>query len=451
LVLRGIAPTPNPNLGPYHSAHGAANVACSADGRGTIQLPPGRYAVLATHGVEYTVDEQEVEVTPDRGATLRATLEHVVDTSGWVAADFHLHAEPSGDSEVPLADRVTTLLAEGLQMAVATDHNHVTDYAPALAALPHEGDLATAPGIEITTREWGHFNAFPYPPAAPLPPFSDAAPNALFAFVRNTARGAIIQVNHPRMGEIGYFDVGKFDVETQSGRDGFSLDFDTLEVWNGFDLANPDALESNFREWLSLVSRGRRWTAVGNSDSHRVVYEWAGYPRTYVRVGDERVDASLVDRVVRGLRQGAVMVTSGPFIELQADGSGPGSTVIAANGAISVSLDVRAPAWIGIRSADLLLDGVVVKHLDLTDPETGATSGPGARLAWRGSIPVRRDGFLVASVHSTSTLERVLPGAHVASGAFTNPIWVDVDGDGDWTAPLAPTDGGSGLDAGARD
>jgi len=451
LVLSGIPPTANPNLGPYHSAHGAANVSCTPDGRGTIQLPPGRYSVLATHGLEYSVDAQEVEVTAARGATLRATLSHEVDTAGWVAADFHLHAEPSGDSEVPLPDRVTTLLGEGIELAVATDHNHVTDYAPALGSLHQESRLATTPGIEITTREWGHFNAFPYPTTAPLPPFADAVPTDLFAFVRGTAPHSIIQVNHPRMGQIGYFDVGKFDPVTQTGRDGFSLEFDTLEVWNGFDLVKPDVLEANFREWVSLVSRGRRWTAVGNSDSHRVVYEWAGYPRTYVKVDDERIDASLVDRVARGLREGAAVVTSGPFIDLDVDGRGPGATVTPTQGAVNVRLDVRAPAWIGIRTADLLLDGVVVRHLDLADVDTGAVSGPGARLAWRGSVPVRRDGFLVAVVHATSTLERVLPGARVPSGAFTNPIFVDADADGHWTAPGVAADAGIERDAGASD
>jgi hypothetical protein len=451
LVLTGIPPTQNPNLGPYHSAHGAANVSCTADGRGTIQLPPGRYSVLATHGLEYGVDEQVVEVTEARGATLRATLSHVVDTAGWVAADFHLHAEPSGDSEVPLPDRVTTLLAEGIELGVATDHNHVTDYTPALASLHQESRLATTPGIEITTREWGHFNAFPYPTTAPLPPFADAAPTALFAFVRGTAPHSIIQVNHPRMGQIGYFDVGKLDPISLMGREGFSLDFDTLEVWNGFDLAKPDVLEANVREWLSLVARGRRWTAVGNSDSHRVVYEWAGYPRTYVRVADERIEASLVDRVAQGLRDGAAVVTSGPFIDLKVEGQGPGASVTPSNGTVSVSLEVRAPPWIGIGTADLLLDGEVVQHVDLADPGTGATQGPGLRLGWRGSVPIRRDGFLVAVVRSTTTLERVLPGARVPSGAFTNPVFVDADADGHWTPPGVAPDAGVALDAGGAD
>jgi hypothetical protein len=135
LVVRGLPPTVNPDLGPHHLAAGAANVACTPNGVGSLELPPGRYSVLATHGPEFDVAEEVVEVSGTGGAMLRLRLSRVVDTSGWVAADLHLHADPSGDSEVSLPDRVTSLLAEGIELAVATDHNHVTDYAPAVRKL----------------------------------------------------------------------------------------------------------------------------------------------------------------------------------------------------------------------------------------------------------------------------------------------------------------------------
>lgn len=447
-VFRGLAPTVNPDLGPYHTASGAANVAYSASGEGSIELPAGRYAVLATHGPEFSIDERVVEVTAERGATLRARLEHVVETAGWVAADLHLHAEPSSDSEVSLGDRVTTLLTEGVEVAVATDHNHATDYGPSVTALGATERLATAVGVELTTPEWGHFNAYPYPLDGPLPPVAEAAPSALFAFVRDVAPKALVQVNHPRMGGIGYFDVGKLDREALSGREGFSLDFDALEVWNGFDLAKPDTLESNFLEWMELVARGRRFTAVGNSDSHRVVYQWAGYPRTYVFVGEESTEGKLWDRVADGLRAGRVLVTSGPFVDLRVAGQRPGALVRATDGKVEVELTVLAADWIGIETADLFVDGAPTLHLDAKAPESAATADDRRRLHWVGSLPVSHDSFVVARVWSTTLLDRVLPGAGALSGAFTNPVFVDADGDGRFSAPRASA---SALDAGALD
>ena len=56
------------------------------------------------------------------------------DSPGWVAGDFHIHAAPSTDSGLPIDKRVFSCAAEGLEVAVATDHNYVTDYAPVIAS-----------------------------------------------------------------------------------------------------------------------------------------------------------------------------------------------------------------------------------------------------------------------------------------------------------------------------
>jgi hypothetical protein len=441
-VVRGVPPTVNPNLGPWHLASGAANVACSENGAGSLQLPPGRYSVVVTHGPEYTISEQEVEVGVAQGATLRATLSHVVDTTGWVAADFHLHAEPSGDSQVSLHDRVVSLLSEGIDLAVATDHNHITDYGPTVAEMAAGEQISTAPGIEITTRDWGHFNAYPYSPKNPVPPYAVAAPDKLFEFVRATAPGVVVQVNHPRMGDIGYFNDGKFELDPPHGKPGFSLDFDTLEVWNGFDLAKLAVLDSNMEEWMALLARGRRYTAVGNSDSHRIVYEWAGYPRTYVKVDDDRPGQVKIEAVAEALRAGRAIVTSGPFIDFHVNGQGPGALVRAADGTVSLDVEVRAPPWIGVERAEILLDG---KLALLVNSNVPAGADASTKLRFIGGLPVNRDCFVLVRVHGTTTLARVLPGTSVVPVAFTNPVFVDVDGDGKWTAPDLGVDAGAGA------
>ena len=126
-----------------------------------MELPSGRYRVTATHGLEYTIDEQEVTVTAGQGATLRALLERVVDTTGFIAADFHVHQLPSSDSSIELPDRVVSLLAEGVEFVAATDHNHVTDFTPAIEQLGAGGLLSATTGVEITTPTWGHFTRSP--------------------------------------------------------------------------------------------------------------------------------------------------------------------------------------------------------------------------------------------------------------------------------------------------
>lgn len=439
IVVRGVPPTANPDLGPLHLASGAANVACTASGAGSVELPPGRYSVLATRGPEWDVAEELFEVSETSGATFRARLSRVVDTSGWVAADLHVHADPSGDSEVPLPDRVASLLAEGIELAVATDHNHVTDYAPAVRALHASERISTQPGIEVTTRDWGHFNTYPYPLGAPLPPASELAPRELLPWLRSAAPGALIQVNHPRMGDIGYFNQMALDAHGSSSKAGATLDFDLIEVWNGFDLAELARLDEGLAEWMRLLALGRRYTAVGSSDSHRIAFQWAGYPRTWVRAEDARPGAIEWSSVAAALRAGRAQVSSGPFIELRVGGEQPGALVRAEQGKVGIELEVRAPPWMSVERAEIFSGGQRVLHVEPRQPEHALGAGPKARLRFTGTVPVERDTFVLVVARGSSTLDKVLPGVNVVPVAFTNPVFVDADGDGRFSPVAQPS------------
>ena len=46
-----------------------------------------------------------------RPAQIVATMEHVLDTPGYIAADFHMHADPSLDSDLSLETRVAAAAA----------------------------------------------------------------------------------------------------------------------------------------------------------------------------------------------------------------------------------------------------------------------------------------------------------------------------------------------------
>ena len=84
-----------------------------------------------------------------------------MDTTGWISADFHVHAQHSHDSGVLLADRVRTMAAEGVEFFASTDHDYLVDYTPTIEALDLEPWVQSAVGNETTTVEVGHFLAFP--------------------------------------------------------------------------------------------------------------------------------------------------------------------------------------------------------------------------------------------------------------------------------------------------
>jgi hypothetical protein len=450
LVIRGIGGTRDPKLGPRWSARGADNIVYTAGGEGAVELPVGKYRVTATHGIEHSIAVEEIAVAEGKGAVLRATLARELETPGWTAAEFHIHAEPSFDSSVTLPDRVTSLLAEDLGFAAATDHNVVTDYGPAIAQLGAAAEVGSARGVEVTTEDpqWGHFNVWPYPADAPIPPFAGQTPRALFAAIRAAAPDAILQVNHPRMMEynIGYFGIGGLDSATGAAASpDYSPDFDAIEVWNGMNNNGMEVTQGNLAEWFDLLNLGERYTAIGGSDSHVLIYQWAGYPRNYVRVAETDGPPEPA-AVAAAVRAGRVQVTSGPVIALAVGGGGPGDLVAAKDGRVQVDVEVEAASWIDVDGVELWVNGELAGEGALALGKAGrAVRG---RLSVR--LPVDRDVWIAAIARGDEPLTAVLPFTELTAFAFTNPVFVDADGDGLFTAPKA-RGGEAGSDAGAED
>jgi hypothetical protein len=427
---------------------------------------------VVTRGFEYSIHEQRISVASDVGASVRAGLVRMLDTSGWIGGDFHLHAAPSFDSAVPLEDRVISLAAEGVQFAVATDHNHVTDYTDAVRTAALESRLAVSSGIEVTTKNWGHFIAFPYGIDQAPPPFEGVDPGFIFSTIRENAPRSVIQVNHPRMEHIAYFarlQVSESTVAAgdgprplesreQAGNDeseadarpglgqlgrqlmapppGFSFDFDTIEVINGFELGKPEVMLRNIADWFALLNIGFRYTAVGNSDSHTLVHQWAGYPRTYVKVETSDLAKLRPDEVASALLYGRAQISNGIFLDVTANKTaGPGDELVLGSNRLGLRVLARAAPWVSVDSAEVWVNGV-------KRSETRKTAAPHAvnRIQWVTTLDLNVDSWVVVAARGDVELGAQLPGAKGNPFCLTNPIFVDVDGDGVFRAPLAEED-----------
>ncbi|HMB70942.1 MAG TPA: hypothetical protein VKU85_16625, partial [bacterium] len=185
------------DLGPDDRAEATEDVAYLALGEGEIRVPSGAYDVYVSRGIEYGLYHEQVDVPSGGMATLHATLHPEVDTSAWISADFHLHSAPSSDTPLPVPGRVASLVGEGVEWAVATDHNMVTDYSPVIESMGLTDWIRSSVGQEITTRSpsFGHFNAWPIRPGSPPRPFEGLDPEALFAGARTGPDDEIVQVN----------------------------------------------------------------------------------------------------------------------------------------------------------------------------------------------------------------------------------------------------------------
>jgi hypothetical protein len=442
VIVRGILGTPTPATLHCESpgAFVARNSVYITSETTRIPLAKGSYEIVVSAGPAYSIHREELRIEAGTAIQIRAGLKRLIDTAQFTACDFHLHAAPSPDAPVDLAARVASLAAGGIELAVATDHNAIADYAPAVHALGLDTRLATVIGDEVTSQgknKWGHFNAFPLGKSesyyTAVPPYFNLTPETLLAGAR--AFGAqLLQVNHARMDpQIGYFDLVHFRSSDGAADSSFSANFDILEVHNGLWLSRPDKVREGLRDAFGLLRLGKRTTVTGNSDSHKLFVEQAGYPRTYVevpaypRIGREA-------RVIAALKRGATTVSAGPLVEVRVEGLGPGGVVkLPRRGTVRVWIRVSAPAWVPVDAVDVIVNDATVLHFG------DIRRADGIRFERSVSIPIKQDSGLLVWASAQAPLPHVLDQPGAAALGFTGLVYIDADDDGKVQIPAAST------------
>jgi hypothetical protein len=153
------------------------------------------------------------------------------------------------------------------------------------------------------------------------------------------------------------------------------------------------------------------------------VYQWAGYPRTYVRVLDDRPSAASPGEIARSLIAGHAVVSNGIFIMVLANGkAGPGDLV--SGGRVALQVSIRAPDWVDVRSIEVYVNGVLsVTH----------SVPPGddpLRAQWETDLELANDSFVVVVAKGDNAMRDTLPGKWIRPFGFTNPVYVDANRDG---------------------
>jgi hypothetical protein len=424
----------------------------------SVIVPAGRYRVHGLRGPEHGAASVRVEARTGETAPLAmAPPERWTVTPGWIAADLHVHAAPSDDSALPLRDQALAFYAAGAEVIVATDHDHVTDYRPVLDDLGLRGELASVVGVEITSNllsdaaphTIGHSNAFPLP-YRPLE-FRKGAPvhegrrlRDVIATLRETPGSRLLQLNHPRtdgapkdnaffthLGHVGEpFDPARpLDalpnrslIERDPATGLRDLDFDALELLNGPSLERYRRVRA---DWFALLLQGEIRTATANSDSHRRT-EVAAFPRSYVAMEDDDPARFDEEEFVASVRNGRVWGTTGPLLEVRLGRAGIGDTFAGRQGSLEVR--VEAAPWVPVAELRVYQSARLVYA-------TPVARGDRVRVPLR----FEQDAFVTVEVEGPveGVYAAMLPS--FTPFAFTNPIFVDADRDGTWSAPgLAP-------------
>jgi hypothetical protein len=508
---------------------------------GEVPIEPGRYRIVVSHGPEYSIDAIDVTVGTGTPTEVAARVARVIDTTGFIAGDFHVHSIDSPDAAPSRRNRVLSMLADGVDFFTPTDHDFRSDFRPVIDAMGVADLLSVAPGAEITPFDYGHFNAWPMtldpdlvngggvdfggaaPPGDDFPAKGSFSltPDAVIALAKSDpGESNTVQINHidTHFGIEGGFglaiDTGR--VPPQSEMPGaarrldpsipnyFSDRFDALELWVGDDRYHIDQLllGQNIGDWFNLLNQGIVRTATSDSDTHQRFSGAAGMPRTMVA---SPLDApgeldTIADTLSAHVNAGRVVGSNGPFLRITAEADSTGEigaldldrplVVRTTDGAVRVRLVVQSPIWVEFDTIDFYVNATTERRLEPRQTSAGALSikrykplpfavqTAGAdfevhRVAVHPGVPgadrfeavatlelrdLTEDSWIVAIVRGTDGVSQPLFPVMAASlrregneslqgltdgnlgedgvlaVAFTNPLFVDVDGDG-WTAP----------------
>jgi hypothetical protein len=333
----------------------------------------------------------------------------------------------------------------------------MVDYGPLIRSLDLGDRVASVVGVEITStaREAavphtaGHLNAFPLP-LEPLA-YRDGAPRGegirvrqIVESIRGLGGERLVQMNHPRPQAfdddiLNYFShlsvpgepfdptvalevaPNRVMIEPDEDTGLRDLDFDAVELMNGPSMIRYYRTRA---DWFSLLLQGEFRTATANSDSHRVG-QVLGLPRNYVKLANDAPGSFDEAGFVRAVGEGRVYGTTGPLLEVGLGDAGLGERFRGRSGTLRV--EVKAAPWVPVSTLRVYVNAALEREIPIRAGETREVS-----LEFAG------DSFVTVEVEgeTDATFEAVNPG--FPSFAFTNPIFVDADGNGEWTAPGLP-------------
>jgi hypothetical protein len=405
-----------------------------ATGDGTVGVPAGTYDLLLLQGTEYESVRKSVTVGTDAVTEVDVTLEHTVKTGGWLAADMHIHTRQSFDSKLLAAHRVISEVSSGVQVIVPTEHGYHYDLTSILKTLDYGVRAVSIPGSEYNFQG-GHAGIYPvvYDPTGPLlgaPPWQEwpkpnmADPETYFPLIHQQAGSPLVVINHPRLPpDLGYF----LNIRWRPGMPLSTAGlFDGIEVLNGYAM-RPFEVAELLQDWFALLNQGVRVTALGNSDTHRIDWLRAGYPRTWLGLPTSEPARLLPSDLREAIVKMRAVASNGPFVQLTIDGKALGETVSVQAGRVQATITADAPAWIDLTRLQIYRNGVLHQEIPIT-----SRTHPALKVDVKIDVPT--DGWIVVLALGDAGLPVDVIGA-VNGGqalpiALTNPIWLDADGDG---------------------
>ena len=446
---------PKLDLGPKWRAHGCVDQYHSEDGHFTQQLPPGKYHVVVVRGPEYSHLAKDITIDAGKIVDFKGTLKRLVDSKGWISADFHNHSTPSGDNVCDTDGRLINIAAEHLEFTPTTEHNRLYDWEPTIKALGLENHIKTVKGMELTGSRQ-HFNAFPFEPE-PLkqdggaPVWNDDP--RITALTLRRWQGERperwIQFNHPDLSNM-FIDRNGDGVQ-DGGFVGVGDMIDGSESENGpgtnilaeapFSVSRAAgslaAKVSQNREfiWRQLLNQGLRVTAVGVADAHSVYGNGVGCWRCYLPSSTDEPAKIDWAELSPHAKAGHIVLSTGPFLEVTTQNGKIAGDEDRCTGGIDLNVRVQCTDWMDIDRVQILVNSRPDPKLNFTRKSHPQMFKEGVvKFAERIQVPLQQDAHLIVVVLDEDGDQKIGFGtsdyAKMRPCAYNNPIYVDADGNG---------------------
>ena len=441
------------DFGPETGEFSVRNLVYTANGKFAQPIPPGKYRVTISHGPEFDALYSDLDVQPGASTALTGKLRRVVESPGWVSSDFHSHSSPSGDNTSSQLGRVLNLVAEQIEFAPCTEHNRVSTYQPHIDKLCIGTQLASVSGIELTSTPLplNHQNAFPMkltprvqdgggPIAGP-----DLESQIERLALHDNRSEKLIQVNHPDIGWMFYDKDG--DGKSDSGFERAFPFMDVIEVhpidrvlnlgpnseWDGKQYSNT------VFTWLQLLNQGFRIYGVVNTDAH-YNFHGSGWLRNWIQSSTD--DPAKIDpmEMVRAAERGRLVMSNGPYLEMTAFETGKpepyvsGQDIKASSRKVSLKVRVQCPNWLDVNRVFVLVNGRThAVHNYSRELNPDAFRSGVVKFERTIDLELKEDAhIIVATGHVGGKMGGIYGafGNRFQPAAMTNPLFVDINGDG---------------------
>ena len=156
------------------------------------------------------------------------------------------------------------------------------------------------------------------------------------------------------------------------------------------------------------------------------------------------------EEIIQNAKAGRLMLTTGPYLEVTANGVRAGSEIPASSGKVKLMIKVQCTDWVDIDRVQVLVNGRQVPEYNYTRKSHPDFFGNDVIKFDRAlELQLKNDAHIIVVAmgeeHNLRTGYGTSTNSQLRPCAYINPIWVDVDGKGfqhngdtlDWPLPVS--------------